>query len=107
MPRVTFANPNGTRQTIEVPDGETLMRAAVHGGVDGILGECGGACCCATCHVYLDDTSMARVPPPGAMESHALEFTAATRRAGSRLACQLIAGPGCDGLLVELPAIQV
>lgn len=107
MPRITFVSPDGTRRAIDAPDGETLMRAAVHHGVEEILGECGGACCCATCHVYLDEASMATLPPADDMELQVLEFTAAPRRAGSRLACQVLADRRCDGLIVQLPATQI
>lgn len=107
MPHITFVRPDGTRKTVEAPEGETLMRAARQHGMQDILGECGGACCCATCHVYVDDASMARLPPPEAMELQLLEFTAAPRRAGSRLACQILADRRSDGLTVQLPATQI
>lgn len=107
MPRITFVSPDGTQQAIDIPDGETLMRAAIQNQVSEILGECGGACCCATCHVYVDEASMARLPPASDMELQVLEFTAAPRRAGSRLACQLVADRHSDGLIVQLPASQV
>lgn len=106
MPSITFISPDGARQAIDVPEGETLMRAAIHHGMEEVLGECGGACCCATCHVYLDDASMAKVPAPGDMELQVLEFTAAPRRAGSRLACQVVADRQSEGLVVQLPMTQ-
>jgi 2Fe-2S ferredoxin len=107
MPRITFVSPDGTHRTIDAPAGETLMRVAVHHGVEEILGECGGACCCATCHVYLDEASMDKLPPAEGMELQVLEFTAAPRRAGSRLACQVLADQRSDGLIVQLPATQI
>lgn len=107
MPRITFVSPDGGRKTIDAPDGETLMRAATQHAVDEILGECGGACCCATCHVYLDEAALAKVPPASEMERQVLEFTAAPRRMGSRLACQVLADRLSDGLIVELPATQL
>ena len=106
MPRITFVSPDGTRRTIDAPDGETLMRAATRHAVPDILGECGGACCCATCHIYIEDAWLAKLPPAQAMELQVLEFTAAPRRAASRLACQVLADPRCDGLIVQLPAAQ-
>ena len=107
MPRITFVSPDGAQRTIDVPEGETLMRAAIQNRVDQILGECGGACCCATCHIVVDEASMARLPPASDMELQVLEFTAAPRFAGSRLACQVVASPQSDGLIVQLPATQV
>jgi len=53
MPTVTYTQPNGTQQTLQVEEGTTLMRAAVSNGIDGIIGECGGQAMCATCHVYV------------------------------------------------------
>ena len=107
MPRITFVTTDGHRKSIDVPEGETLMRAAIDNQVDAILGECGGACCCATCHVYFDAESMARLPPVSDMESQLLAFTAAARQPGSRLACQLVADRHIDGLIVQLPQTQL
>ncbi|HVL56301.1 MAG TPA: 2Fe-2S iron-sulfur cluster-binding protein [Burkholderiaceae bacterium] len=107
MARVTFVGPDGTATTLRIVAGTSLMRAAVDGGVAGILGECGGACCCATCHVYVDETQIDRLPQPDAREQQMLEFTAAEREPGSRLGCQLIADPALDGLVVRVPADQL
>ena len=65
MPTITFIDPQGQRYDIEVRTGETLMMAALRKGVPGILAECGGACSCGTCHVYVD---RARAGPPGPIE---------------------------------------
>lgn len=107
MPEVTFVSATGATSTIEVPTGETLMRAALKKAIAGILGECGGACCCATCHVYVDDASLPRVPPIRDMEEQMLEFVAAPRHDNSRLACQIIMGPTIEGLTVYLPPTQL
>lgn len=107
MPRITFVRPDGTRQTIDAPEGETLMRVAMQNQVSEVLGECGGACCCATCHIYLDDASMAQLPAAEDMELQTLEFTAAPRRPGSRLACQVALDRRSEGLIVQLPETQV
>src|SRR5690606_33525830 len=107
MPRITFVSADGRRQTIDAPEGETLMRVAMQNEVSEILGECGGACCCATCHVYLDAASMAQLPPADEMELQVLEFTAAPRRTGSRLACQVAVDGRSEGLIVQLPPTQI
>lgn len=107
MPKVTFVNARGKPSVIEVPAGETLMRAALKEAIAGILGECGGACCCATCHVYVDDASSPHVPPIREMEQQMLEFVAAPRRDNSRLACQIIMAPAMEGLTVHLPPTQL
>lgn len=107
MPDVTFVSSSGTASTVEVPDGETLMRAALKENIAGILGECGGACCCATCHVYLDDASISQVTPIRDMEEQMLGYVAAPRRDNSRLACQIIMAPTLEGLIVHLPPSQL
>jgi 2Fe-2S ferredoxin len=106
MPKVTFISASGARSIVEVPAGETLMRAALDNAIEGILGECGGACCCATCHIYLDDASIPKVPPIRDMEEQMLEYVAAPRKDRSRLACQIIVTPAMDRLTVHLPPAQ-
>lgn len=103
---MTFIDGSGARFEVSAAIGQSLMRAAVDGNVSGILGECGGACCCATCHVYIDDASLAQAAPIGDMEKQMLDYVAAARLEASRLACQIIVTPGMDGLLVRLPPTQ-
>lgn len=93
-------------RTVAGKAGQSLMKAAVDAGIDGIAADCGGAMTCATCHVYIAEDWLARVPPPEGEELAFLEFTAAEHRAGSRLSCQIRLAPGLDGLQVELPASQ-
>ncbi|MBN9042513.1 MAG: 2Fe-2S iron-sulfur cluster binding domain-containing protein [Rhizobiales bacterium] len=107
MPQVTFVEPSGTPITVDVPAGESLMRAAVNNDIDGVLGECGGACCCATCHVYVDEASTPDVPAIRDMEAQMLEHVAAPRNSNSRLACQIILQPSMEGLIVRLPPTQL
>lgn len=107
MPQVTFVEPSGTPITVDAPAGESLMRAAVNNDIDGVIGECGGACCCATCHVYVDETSTPHVPAVRDMEAQMLEHVAAPRNSNSRLACQIILQPSMEGLIVRLPPTQL
>ena len=107
MPEVTFISTSGEPFTVEIPAGETLMRAAINNSIDGILGECGGACCCATCHVYVDDASIPSVPPIRDMEEQMLGYIVAPRHESSRLACQIIVTPTMEGLTVHLPPTQL
>jgi len=86
--------------------GESLMRAAVDAGIDGIKADCGGVMTCATCHVYVDADWLARLPPPSDDEDAMLEMTAAPRLATSRLSCQLQLTPALDGLVATLPETQ-
>lgn len=106
MPQVTFIGASGAPSTIEVPVGETLMRAAVNSDIEGILGECGGACCCATCHVYVDPASMEKIPAIRDMEEQMLAYVAAPRSDHSRLACQIIVAEAMEGLTIRIPPTQ-
>lgn len=106
MPRVTIIEFNGTEHHIDAPDGTTVMQAAVNAMVPGILADCGGACSCATCHCYVDDTWFARLPEPESTEREMLEC-ALEPRDNSRLSCQIRVTPQSDGLVVRLPQTQV
>jgi ferredoxin, 2Fe-2S len=97
---------NGEPLTVRGRSGQTLMRAAVDAGVDGIAADCGGCLTCATCHVIVEPAWQARMPPPSSDELAMLEMTAAAREAGSRLSCQVRLTPLLDGLAVRLPATQ-
>ncbi|MCY1286817.1 Putidaredoxin [compost metagenome] len=100
MPSVTFVLPNGERREVNVLKGASAMSGAVQSGVNAILAECGGACACATCHVYVDLACEGLIPPPSDLESELLEAVAAERRPNSRLSCQIQITPGLDGKLV-------
>lgn len=89
MPTVTFTDANGTDRQIEVPDGDSLMETAVREGVPGIVGECGGALACATCHVFVVDADASDLPEMDEMEDEMLWGTAVDREDESRLSCQL------------------
>ena len=106
MTLITFIEPSGQARPIDVADGWSLMQAAIAGGVDGIVGECGGSCACATCHCYVDEARLANLPPPSDGELAMLENVAAERRPNSRLSCQLKAGPALEGLSLTLPETQ-
>ena len=75
---------NGTRHTLDAPVAQSLMRAGVAAGLDGIKADCGGMMTCATCHVYVDDAWSARLPPPSNDEEAMLEMTAAPHRSSNR-----------------------
>jgi 2Fe-2S ferredoxin len=103
---IVYESPDGTRETVDASDGATLMQTALAHGVDGILGECGGAAMCATCHVYVDPAQVHLLPPPTAEEQEMLACVAAERRTESRLSCQLRVRADLDGLVVRLPERQ-
>jgi 2Fe-2S ferredoxin len=106
MVKVTYIEPDGGEQLIDVPEGWTLMQGATANDVSGIEGECGGSCACATCHCYVDEASLAKLPAPSELELAMLEETAAERRSNSRLSCQLKAVPELDGIVLHLPERQ-
>ena len=104
MPKVTYRQQDGSERTLEVPVGWSLMEAAIQNDIPGIVAECGGGCACATCHVYVVEHRA--LPPVADMEGDMLECTAAERRPGSRLSCQLKMSAELDGLVVTVPARQ-
>ena len=105
MAKITFVQPDGVSQTVEAEAGLTVMEAAKLNSISGIDAECGGACACATCHVYVDDAWRAKAGKPTAMEEDMLDFAFDVQEA-SRLACQIKVTPELDGLLVRVPAKQ-
>ncbi|MGJ4907161.1 2Fe-2S iron-sulfur cluster-binding protein [Bradyrhizobium sp. HKCCYLRH2015] len=102
MPRITFIEPDGTVRTVDAELTESAMQAAKRNGVDGIIGECGGSCICATCHCHVDKAWIDRVGPAGDIEADLLEFEAADVRPESRLACQISITDKLDGLVLQV-----
>jgi ferredoxin, 2Fe-2S len=106
MPSVTYVSPNGMTRTIDVPSGTSVMRAALDHKVEGILGECGGNCMCATCHVYVDPEYLGRIPAASGNEKMMLAIAAEGPEANSRLSCQIKVTGELDGIRVRLPGRQ-
>ena len=105
MPKITFIQPDGTEQTVEIAIGWSVMEGAVRSLVPGIDADCGGACACATCHVYVDPAWAAALPAKAEMEETMLDF-AQDARPTSRLSCQLRVTSDMDGLVVRVPSSQ-
>jgi len=105
MTKLTIVAFDGTRFDLTVENGSTVMENAVRNSVPGIEAECGGACACATCHVYVDDDWTATVGAPAPMEEDMLDF-AFDVRPNSRLSCQIKINAGLDGLVVHVPERQ-
>ena len=105
MPRITFIDPSGLRRDIAAPTGVSLMEVARQHGVAGVIAQCGGACACATCHVYIEAARLSQLEPPEDMELGMLE-SAWEPRPNSRLSCQIPLTPELDGLVVTVPARQ-
>ena len=105
MPKIVFIEPGGARREIAAPVGITLMEAARQHGVRGIVAQCGGACACATCHVYIDPAWTSKLEPREDMEEGMLETTWEPRE-NSRLSCQVHVTAEMDGIEVTVPKQQ-
>ena len=105
MTKLSFIAFDGTRFDVDAVNGSTVMENAIKNAVPGIDAECGGACACATCHVYVDDAFAAVVGKPQAMEEDMLDF-AYDVRPNSRLSCQIKVSDAIEGLVVSIPERQ-
>ncbi len=101
--KITFVQMDGVEKVIEdATPGESLMELARDHGVEGILGDCGGGCACATCHVYVDPAWTEVVGPPDDVEEMTLDMVSDIHRANSRLCCQIRVRDELDGLRLEV-----
>jgi 2Fe-2S ferredoxin len=105
MPKIVFIEPGGGQREIDAPLGITLMEAARQHGVQGVVAQCGGACACATCHVYIAPSWLDKLDPAEEMEEGMLEI-AWEPRGNSRLSCQIQITAEMDGLEVTVPQRQ-
>ena len=105
MAKISFVDHTGETRTIEVENGATVMEAAIRNAIPGIEAECGGACACATCHVYVDEAWRAIVGEPSPMEEDMLDFGYEVKPS-SRLSCQIKVTAEIDGLVVRVPERQ-
>jgi ferredoxin, 2Fe-2S len=105
MPKIVFTQPDGKRREVEAPLGITLMEVARQNAVAGVVAQCGGACACATCQVYVDPAWLKKLGPREEMEDAMLE-SAWEPRDNSRLSCQIHITAEMDGLQVTVPAYQ-
>ena len=105
MAKVKYIDAAGGEHAVEVPLGASVMEGAVRNNIQGIDADCGGACACATCHVYVDDAWMERVGARSEMEDSLLDFAEGVQP-NSRLSCQIKTVAELDGLVVHLPVSQ-
>ena len=105
MAKITFIDFEGTARSVEGEVGSTVMETAINNGVPGIEAECGGACACSTCHVYIDDAWRETVGEPSPMEEDMLDFAYGVQP-NSRLSCQIKVTEALDGLVVRTPERQ-
>ena len=99
MPKVIYITNNGNKHEVNVENGYTVMEGAINNDINGIVAECGGACACATCHSYIDDSYKEKLPEMDDMEDSMLD-AAFERKDNSRLTCQIEMNESLDGLIV-------
>ena len=105
MPKITYIDHDGTERTVEAKNGESVMEAAIKNSIPGIDADCGGACACATCNVYVEQSFMDKVGEQQEMEKSMLDF-AENVQENSRLSCQITVSDELDGLRVTTPESQ-
>jgi len=107
MVKITYVEFNGTEHVVDVAPGLTVMEGARDNSIPGIEADCGGACACSTCHVYVDPDWIEKIPAKDAMEEDMLDFAYQPDPARSRLSCQVKVSEALDGLVVHMPERQI
>jgi ferredoxin, 2Fe-2S len=107
MAKITYIEHDGTQHVVDVAPGMTVMEGARDNDVPGIEADCGGACACSTCHVYVDEAWIDRLPPREPMEEDMLDFAWEPDPQTSRLTCQIKVTDALDGLVVRMPEKQI
>ena len=105
--KITYIEHNGTEHQIDVANGLTVMEGARDKNIPGIEAECGGACACSTCHVYVHPNWVDKLPSMDDMEEDMLDFAYEPDPARSRLTCQLEVTDALNGLVVQMPEKQI
>jgi|SRR3974390_3504462 2Fe-2S ferredoxin len=105
MTKITYIEFNGKEHVVDAPSGSSVMESAKKNNIPGIDADCGGACSCGTCHVYVDPNWLSRVGGRNPLEEATLDF-ASNVESNSRLSCQIKVTSDLDGLVVRLPQSQ-
>ncbi|HEY2708262.1 MAG TPA: 2Fe-2S iron-sulfur cluster-binding protein [Caulobacteraceae bacterium] len=105
MAKITYIEFNGKEHVVDVKNGLSVMEGAIKNNIPGIDADCGGACACATCHVYVDPTWVDKTGDQSAMEESMLDF-AENVESNSRLSCQIKVTDALEGLVVRMPQSQ-
>ena len=105
MPKITYIEHNGKKHEIDVPKDLTVMEGAIQNNISGIDADCGGACACATCHVYVDEKWLNKLPKKENAEQDMLDVAFEPKK-NSRLSCQIVVSDKLDGLVVKMPSKQ-
>ena len=107
MVKITYIEFNGTEHIVDVETGMTVMEGARDNNIPGIEADCGGACACSTCHVYVDARWVKKIPEKEDMEEDMLDFAYSPDENLSRLTCQIEVTDELDGLIVRMPEKQI
>lgn len=107
MPKIIYVEHGGKEHVVDVPNGLTVMEGARDNNIPGIEADCGGACACSTCHVYVDPAWVDKLPPIEDMEEDMLDFAYEPKPGQSRLTCQIKVTDALDGLKVQMPEKQI
>ena len=105
MPKITYIIDKGNSETIEVSNGLTVMEGAVQNNIPGIDADCGGGMACATCHVYINEEWLGKLPEKEDGEEDMLDMAFEPKK-NSRLSCQVLVSDELDGLTVSIPSKQ-
>ena len=105
MPKITYKNKSGDSKTLEVEKGLTVMEGAIQNDIPGIDADCGGSMACATCHVYVEEKWLDKIPKAEEAEVDMIDMAYEPKK-NSRLSCQLIVSDELDGLKVTTPSQQ-
>jgi ferredoxin, 2Fe-2S len=106
MARITYIEFTGKKHELDITPGLSIMQGAIANNVRGVIAECGGACSCATCHVYIDESWVDRLEKKSEEEEAMLDAVC-DQQPNSRLSCQIKVTAEIEGLIVKLPAKQV
>ena len=105
MPKITYIEHNGKSHVVEVPNELSVMEGAVQNNIPGITADCGGACACATCHVYVDEKWFDKLKKKDEAEQDMLDMAFEPNKF-SRLSCQISVSDKLDGMVVKIPSKQ-
>ncbi len=107
MAKIKYVEFGGKEHVVDVPTGMTVMEGARDNAIPGIEADCGGACACSTCHVYVDEAWVDKLPAKDPMEEDMLDFAYEPDTRRSRLTCQVKVTDDLDGLVVYMPEKQI
>ena len=105
MPKIKYIDHEGNSKTIEVENGLSVMEGAIQNNIPGIDADCGGSMACATCHVYVEEKWLNKLPKAEEAEVDMIDMAYEPKK-NSRLSCQIIISEELDGLKVTTPAKQ-